>query len=85
MGQELQKDKELSSHLPSLLLLWEMTLCPIVFMWLVTNHFRHAFVGGHIAACCMGVHCVLVLWIQFPIIWEVWSKTHTQFFKVLVC
>lgn len=60
-------------------------LCPIVFMWLVTTHFRHVFVGDHMLPVAWEF---IVSWcceFNLPIMWKVCSRTHTWFFKALVC
>lgn len=84
MRQELQKDKEWSSHLPSLLMLREITL-PHSFYVISDNSFQTCLCWWSYAACCREF---IVSWcceFNLPIMWKVWSRTHTWFFKALVC
>lgn len=60
-------------------------LCPIVFYVTSDNSFQTCLCWWSYAACCREF---IVSWcceFNLPIMWKVWSRTHTWFFKALVC
>lgn len=54
-------------------------------MWLVTSHFRHVFVDGHVLPVAWEFILSWFCGFNIPIMREVWSKTYTWFFRALVC